>query len=96
MPESLLSSFLLIIQLLSSKQIKEGSTKITIDHEKLQANSKLNAQRLLILSIEVEQEKTGLTQTLIQELPISQRQILVTLPSARMGKLFGQLATIGL
>lgn len=67
-------------------QIKEGSAKITIDHEKLQANSKLNAQRMLILSIEVEQEKTGLTQTLIQELPISQREILVTLPSARMGK----------
>jgi len=68
------------------QQIKDGQTKITIDHEKLQANSKHNAQRLLVLNIEVEQEKTKLVQTLIQELPISPRQFLITLPSSRMGK----------
>jgi len=63
-----------------------GKTKITLDHEKLQANSKHNAQRLLVLNIEIEQEKTNLTQTLIQELPISSRKVIITLPSARIGK----------
>jgi len=68
------------------KQVKDGKVIITIDHEKLQASSKHNAQRLLLLNIEVEQEKTNLTQTLIQELPISPKDILITLPSSRMGK----------